>query len=114
MATGRERTRPDRCHGLDVSQADRGSAVEPSNLEISGCRSFQKVPETAEIAIRYARKIPRRQLVEGLRALYDADSSVKGGSPDDRAVMEFVLARLTGSSDKAGDQSDRVKAGNST
>jgi DNA polymerase-3 subunit delta len=71
-------------------------------------------PASAEIAIRHARKIPRRQLVEGLRALYDADSSVKGGSPNDRAVMEFVLARLTGSSDKAGDQPDRVKAGNST
>lgn len=50
---------------------------------------------TAEIAIRNARKIPRRQLVEGLRALYDADSTLKAGSTDDRAVMEFVLAQLT-------------------
>lgn len=32
---------------------------------------------TAEIAIRHARKIPRRQLVEGLRALYDADNRLK-------------------------------------
>lgn len=50
---------------------------------------------TAELAIRHAKKIPRRQLVEGLRALYDADSRLKAGSTNDRAVMEFVVARLT-------------------
>ena len=48
---------------------------------------------TAETALRYARKIPRRQLLAGLRALYDADSQLKSGA-DDRAVMEFLLARL--------------------
>jgi DNA polymerase-3 subunit delta len=50
---------------------------------------------TAELAIRHAKRIPRRQLVEGLRALYDADSRLKAGSANDRAVMEFVVARLT-------------------
>jgi DNA polymerase-3 subunit delta len=50
---------------------------------------------TAEIAMRNAKKIPRSQLVEGLRALYDADSALKAGSTNDRAVMEFVLAQLT-------------------
>ena len=53
---------------------------------------------TAEMAMRHARKIPRRQLVEGLRALYDADSTLKSGSGNDRAVMEFVVAQLTASS----------------
>ena len=48
-----------------------------------------------------------------LRALYDADSSVKGGAPDNREVMEFVLARLTASPGKAGDEPDRAKRGNS-
>jgi DNA polymerase-3 subunit delta len=52
---------------------------------------------TAEMAIRQARKIPRRRLVEGLRALYDADSTLKAGSTNDRAVMEFVVAQLTAS-----------------
>ena len=52
---------------------------------------------TAEMAILHARKIPRRQLVEGLRALYDADSTLKAGSTNDRAVMEFVVAQLTAS-----------------
>ena len=51
---------------------------------------------TAEMAVRQAQKIPRRQLVEGLRALYDADSRLKSGSADDRAVMEFLVARLIG------------------
>ena len=55
-------------------------------------------PATAEIAMRQARKIPRRQLVSGLRALYDADSRLKSGA-DDRAVMEFLVARLTGGSE---------------
>ena len=50
---------------------------------------------TAEMAMQHARKIPRRQLVQGLRALYDADSRLKGGARDDRAVMEFVVAQLT-------------------
>jgi DNA polymerase III subunit delta len=50
---------------------------------------------TAELAIRHAKKIPRRQLVVGLRALYDADSRLKAGSTNDRAVMEFVVARIT-------------------
>jgi DNA polymerase III subunit delta len=50
---------------------------------------------TAEIAMRHARKIPRQRLVQGLRALYDADSRLKSGQKNDRAVMEFVLARLT-------------------
>lgn len=50
---------------------------------------------TAEIAMRNARKISRQQLVEGLHALYEADNTLKSGSADDRAVMEFVLAQLT-------------------
>jgi len=62
---------------------------------------------TAELAMRNARKIPRQQLVEGLRALYDADSALKAGSGNDRAVMEFVLAQITASPVK-GDM-DRIE-----
>jgi len=50
---------------------------------------------SAEVAMRNAKKIPRRQLVQGLQALYDADSQLKGGSKNDRALMEFVVAQLT-------------------
>ena len=47
---------------------------------------------TAEMAMRQAQKDSAQQLVDGLRALYDADSRLKSGSGDDRAVMEFLVA----------------------
>ena len=50
--------------------------------------------DTAELALRQSRKIPRRQLVAGLRALYEADNQIKLGA-DDRLVLEFLAARLT-------------------
>lgn len=52
---------------------------------------------TAELAVRQARRIPRNRLIEGLSALYDADSRVKSGSGNSRAVLEFLVARLVGS-----------------
>jgi DNA polymerase-3 subunit delta len=54
-------------------------------------------PQAAEMALRQAQKIPRRQLVRGLRALYEADSRLKSGVKDERAVMEFLVAQLVGS-----------------
>ena len=48
----------------------------------------------AAIALEQSRKIPRRQLLDGLVALYEADSRLKSGVPDSRAVLEFLLARL--------------------
>jgi DNA polymerase-3 subunit delta len=52
-------------------------------------------PATAELALRQARRIPRQMLLEGLRALYEADSQLKSGTKNDRAVLEYVVARLT-------------------
>ncbi len=51
--------------------------------------------DSVEIALRSARKIPRKRLVEGLQALYDADSRLKSGAAD-RVVMEFLIAKLIG------------------
>lgn len=51
-------------------------------------------PAAAEMAVRQAQKIPRQQLIDGLRALYDADSRLKSGAKDHRAVMEFLVAQL--------------------
>jgi len=51
--------------------------------------------DTAEQAIRQSRKIPRKQLLDGLEALGEADSRLKKGKIDQRAVMEFLVARLT-------------------
>lgn len=59
-------------------------------------RRLRMQPETAEIALRESRKIPRARLVAGLAALSDADNRLKFGSVNQRAVMEFLVARLTG------------------
>ena len=54
-------------------------------------------PEQAEVAVQAARKIPKARLLEGLQALQQTDNRLKGGCDDPRAVMEFLLAELTGS-----------------
>ena len=46
--------------------------------------------------VRVSQKISRKQLVRGLRALYEADSRLKSGVKDERAVMEFLLVELAG------------------
>jgi DNA polymerase-3 subunit delta len=51
-------------------------------------------PDAAERAVREARKFPRRQLTGGLAALYEADSRLKSGGTNPRAVMEFLVAQL--------------------
>jgi DNA polymerase-3 subunit delta len=51
--------------------------------------------DTAELALKYAPRIPRRQLVSGLRDIAEADSSLKSGVASPDAVMEFLVARLT-------------------
>ena len=53
-------------------------------------------PEQAELAIQCARKIPRDQLLDGLRGLQEADNRLKGGVKDVRAIMEFLVWRLSG------------------
>jgi DNA polymerase-3 subunit delta len=53
-------------------------------------------PEQAELAIQCARKIPRERLLDGLRALQEADNRLKGGAKDIRAIMEFLVWRLSG------------------
>jgi DNA polymerase-3 subunit delta len=76
--------------------------IEASDLppSASGGQAAQALgmrPETAEIALRSARRIPRARLLEGLSALYEVDSLLKSGTKDRGAVMEFLVARLAGS-----------------
>jgi DNA polymerase III subunit delta len=52
--------------------------------------------DAAEAAVRQAQKMSRSQLVRGLRALYEADSRLKSGAKDERAVMEFLVVELAG------------------
>lgn len=53
-------------------------------------------PDTAELAMRQSRKIPQSELLAGVVALAEADSSLKSGIANPRAAMEFLIARLTG------------------
>lgn len=52
--------------------------------------------DTAELAIRQSRAIPRGRLLAGIEALADADSTLKSGvGASNRAVMEFLVTQLT-------------------
>lgn len=50
--------------------------------------------DKAELAVRQSRKFPRRQLTNGLIALYEADNRLKSGGTNQRAVMEFLVTQL--------------------
>jgi DNA polymerase III delta subunit len=52
-------------------------------------------PEAAEAAVRQAHRIPKQELLAGLAALAEADSQLKSANPNPRAMMEFLIARLT-------------------
>jgi len=54
-------------------------------------------PEAAEVAVRQAHRIPKKDLLAGLAALAEADSQLKSSNPNPRAMMEFLVARLTSS-----------------
>jgi len=59
-------------------------------------------PEQAELAIQCARRVSRDRLLNGVRALQEADNRLKGGAKDVRAVMEFLVWRLSGPVTAAG------------
>jgi len=58
-------------------------------------RALGMRPEQAELALAAARKIPKAQLLRGLRALQKADDRLKGGAQDERSVMEFLVTELS-------------------
>ena len=55
-------------------------------------------PEAAEAAIRNAHRLPKRELIAGLVALAETDSQLKSANPNPRALIEFLIARLTSAS----------------
>jgi DNA polymerase-3 subunit delta len=52
-------------------------------------------PDTAELAMRQSKAIPRERLLEGIIALAEADDRLKSGGKNPRAVMEFLISCLT-------------------
>jgi DNA polymerase-3 subunit delta len=68
----------------------------PRHLNEWGAAGLLKMrPDTARLALASAARFSRARLLEGLEALYDADSQLKGGAADPRAVVEFLVGRLT-------------------
>lgn len=64
-------------------------------------RPLQMRPDAAEAAVRNAHRIPKKDLLAGLLALAEADSQLKSSNPNPRALMEFLIARLTSSASSA-------------
>jgi DNA polymerase III subunit delta len=60
-------------------------------------RTLAMRPDAAEAAVRNAHRIPKQDLLNGLIALADADNQLKSSNPNPRALMEFLIARLTSS-----------------
>ncbi|MGA8221718.1 MAG: DNA polymerase III subunit delta [Candidatus Acidiferrales bacterium] len=58
-------------------------------------RQLQMRPNDAEAAIRNAHRMAKKELVAGLVMLAEADSQLKSANPNPRALMEFLVARLT-------------------
>ena len=60
-------------------------------------RTLGMRPEAAEAAVRNAHRISKQDLTNGLIALAEADNQLKSSNPNPRALMEFLIARLTSS-----------------
>jgi len=66
--------------------------AQTSKFQAAG--RLQMRPPMAELALRESRRIPKQQLLEGLAALYEADSRLKSSAPNPRAILEFLMARF--------------------
>jgi DNA polymerase III subunit delta len=60
-------------------------------------RTLGMRPDAAEAAVRNAHRISKQDLINGLIALAEADNQLKSSNPNPRALMEFLIARLTSS-----------------
>jgi DNA polymerase-3 subunit delta len=61
----------------------------------AAARALQMRPQSADMALRQSRQMKAPALRLGLQALAEADSDLKSGIANPRAVMEFLIARLT-------------------
>jgi DNA polymerase III subunit delta len=78
------------------------SEISPSANQWDAARALSLKPERAQTVLRQARRIPRADLLRGLVALAEADSETKSNVPDERALMDFLVARLTATSSAPG------------
>lgn len=61
----------------------------------NAARQLNMNSQAAEAAIRNAHRMRKKDLIAGLVALSEADSRLKSSNPNPRALMEFLIARLT-------------------
>jgi DNA polymerase III subunit delta len=76
-------------------------ALPPRTPGYQAARTLGMRPEAAEAAVRNAHRLSKKELLESLAALAEADSQLKSSNPNPRAFMEFLLARLTCSASAA-------------
>ncbi len=69
--------------------------LPPRSAGWEAAAKLQMRPHQAEQAVRQAHRISREQLVRAMEALYQADSRLKSGAKDQRAIMEFLVAEIT-------------------
>jgi DNA polymerase III delta subunit len=72
--------------------------LPPNANRFQAARELGMSPEAAEAAVRGAQRLPKKELLAGLMLLAEADSQLKSANPNPRALMEFLVARLTASS----------------
>jgi DNA polymerase III subunit delta len=71
----------------------RGLPATSRGFEAS--RQLGMRADSAETALRQAHRMSKGDLLAGLALLAEADSQLKSANPDPRAVLEFLIARLT-------------------
>ncbi|MGA2481857.1 MAG: DNA polymerase III subunit delta [Candidatus Acidiferrales bacterium] len=79
-----------------VRKLIEAAELAPSTTGWQAARALAMRPEAAEAAVRNAHRIPRARLLDGLRALCEADNRLKSANPNPRAVLEFLVCRLAG------------------
>jgi DNA polymerase III subunit delta len=68
--------------------------LPPGTVGWQAASRLKMRPQAAELAVQQSRKFPKSQLTAGLAALYEADSRLKSGGTNQRAVMEFLVSQL--------------------
>ena len=79
--------------------------LPPGTNGFQAARQLGMRPDAAETAVRQAHRIPKKDLLAGLVALAEADSQLKSSNPNPRALMEFLIVRLTSISASAATSS---------
>jgi len=62
--------------------------------EWQAARQLGMRAESAAIALKSARRIPREKLLSGMRALQECDDRLKGGSRGANVALDFLIAQL--------------------